>query len=193
MLIIGEIFVDEDVATERFSCDLPRCRGACCTLEGGRGAPLLDEEVALLREYYPRIRRFLSHRNERHIRDTGMTDGFDGNHATACIDNRDCVFVVYDGKIATCAIEKCYLAGEIPWRKPVSCHLFPLRYAEGSTRVLRYERIEECRPGRKLGARLMSPLREFAGEALRRRFGLPWYGEFLANCETRDRLTDLKT
>ena len=189
MMLIGEIRVEEDVVPAQFSCDLTRCRGACCTLAGGRGAPLLDEEASFLTRYFQMIRRHLSPRSEAHIRENGMTEGFAGNHATTCIDDRDCVFVVYEGKIATCAIEKSFLAGEIPWRKPVSCHLFPLRYSGGPDGVLRFEQIDECNPGRALGLSLKKFLREFTGEALVRRFGGAWYQKFLAACENRGRLT----
>ena len=73
MMLIGEIRVDENVPPAQFSCDLAQCRGACCTLEGGRGAPLLDEEASLLSRDFQIIRRYLSPRSEAHIRKYGMT------------------------------------------------------------------------------------------------------------------------
>lgn len=190
MMIIAGISVDDDVAGERFSCDLSRCLGGCCTLRGGRGAPLLEEEVGLLHRYYPVLREYLSAEGEKQIRHQGMTEETGGDHATTCIEDRDCVFVVYDGPVATCAIEKCFLEGRIPWRKPLSCHLFPLRYTGGEGGTLRYERIEECRPGRVLGRSQNRLLRDFTGDALIRRFGREWYGRFLAACADRDRMTE---
>ena len=45
MFTIDEIIVDGRVADVHFACDLGECKGACCTLKGGRGAPITDEEV----------------------------------------------------------------------------------------------------------------------------------------------------
>jgi len=185
MFIVDEILVGEEVATQRFSCDLARCKGACCTLEGGRGAPLLDDEKDLIDRYLPLIGKRLDRRNLEAIRDRGAVDGYPGSYATSCIDDRDCVFVTREGGVAKCAIEKSYLEGEIPWRKPVSCHLFPLRYSEGSTPALRYEVIGECDAGRKRGAEEGTRLHQFMKESLVRRFGEPWYMKFEETCVER--------
>jgi len=185
MFTIGEILVEEEIATERFSCDLARCKGACCTLEGGRGAPLLDEEKEMIERYLPVVARRLEPGNLEAIRLQGPVDGYHGSYATTCIDDRDCVFVIRESGVAKCAIEKSFLEGEIPWRKPVSCHLFPLRYSEGSTPALRYEVIGECDPGRRKGDREGTPLHEFVRESLVRRFGADWFAEFSKKCEER--------
>jgi hypothetical protein len=95
------------------------------------------------------------------------------------------VFVIRDAGVATCAIEKSYLEGEIPWRKPVSCHLFPLRFSEGSTPALRYEVIGECDAGRKKGEADGVQLHRFVKDSLVRRFGAPWYAKFEEKCNER--------
>lgn len=175
MIIVDQILVDESVATERFSCDLAGCKGACCTLQGGRGAPLLDEEKALVEGAVPVVRKHLSRRSRSEIDRRGAVDGPAGSYATTCIDDRDCVFVVYDGDVAKCSIEAAWLRGEYPWRKPVSCHLFPLRYAATGRGLLRYESIAECAPGRSKGKAEQTPLHSFVKDALVRRFGAGWY------------------
>jgi hypothetical protein len=182
MVIIGEVLVEEEIATERFSCDIARCKGACCTIEGGRGAPLLDEEKALIERYLPVVRKHLSPRGITEIGRKGPTDGFPGNHATTCIDDRDCVFVIYDGDVAMCAIEHAFRKGEIPWRKPVSCHLFPLRYSGAAPGMLRYEPVPECSPGRRKGMAETTGLHDFLKEALIRRLGSDWYARFRGWC-----------
>jgi hypothetical protein len=176
MMIIGEIPVDDAVASQRFSCDLARCKGACCTLEGGRGAPLLDEEKELAERAVPVVRKYLSPRSLNEIASRGAVEGARGSYGTTCIDDRDCVFVYYEGDVAKCSIEAAYNRGEFPWRKPVSCHLFPLRYAPGGSGLLRYEAIAECAPGREKGKADGTPLHEFLKDALVRRFGADWYG-----------------
>jgi len=185
MFIVDEILVGEEIATERFSCDLALCKGACCTLEGGRGAPLLDDEKDLIEKFLPVIGKRLQERNLGVIRERGVADGYPGSYATTCIDDRDCVFVTREAGVARCAIEKSYLAGEIPWRKPVSCHLFPLRFTEGSTPALRYEVIGECEAGRRRGAQEGNPLHRFVKESLVRRFGAAWYMRFEETCAER--------
>jgi hypothetical protein len=176
MMVIGEILVDDALSTERFSCDLARCKGACCTLEGGRGAPLLNEEKVLVEHALPVVRKYLSPRSLNEIASRGAVDGQRGSYATNCIDDRDCVFVFYDGDVAKCSIEAAYNNGEYPWRKPVSCHLFPLRYAAGGSAFLRYEAIAECAPGRERGRADGTPLPVFLKDAIVRRFGEEWYG-----------------
>lgn len=174
MLVIGEIVVEEAVVREQFSCDLPACRGACCTLEGGRGAPLLDEERAQVELHAPAVRKYLSDTHRDALTRKGGVEGYAGAWATVCVDDRACVFVSYDGPIARCAFELAWSAGEIPFRKPVSCHLFPLRYSGGPEGVLRYEEIPECGPGRLKGRREGTPLAAFVREAVARRLGAPW-------------------
>ena len=176
MLIIGEVFVEEEIALERFSCDLAKCKGACCTLQGARGAPLLDDEKDLVERYFPAVRKYLAPRNIRVIERNGMVDGYQGAYATTCVQDRDCVFVTYEGDVAKCSIELAFNNGEIPWRKPVSCHLFPLRYSGGGPGLLRYEAIPECSPGREKGKTEDTGLHDFLKEALVRRLGADWYG-----------------
>jgi hypothetical protein len=178
MMIIGKIPVEDAVVAEKFSCDLAKCKGACCTLEGGRGAPLLDEEKSLVERAIPVVLKHLPARSQNEIASRGAVDGVRGSYATTCIDDRDCVFVVYDGDVAKCSIEAAFNRGEYPWRKPVSCHLFPLRYAPNGAGLLRYESIAECAPGRAKGKTDGTPLHLFVKEALVRRFGAEWYERF---------------
>ena len=130
MFIIGEATIEEDIGHERFSCDLNRCKGACCTLPGGRGAPLDDSEVEEIARAYPSAQKYLSPRHMQMIEQSGMIEGGPGNFATACIDDKECVFVFYEDGIARCSFEKAFLNGEISWRKPLSCHLFPVRISK---------------------------------------------------------------
>ena len=182
MLIIGDIVVDDAVATQRFSCDLAKCKGACCTLEGGRGAPLLDAEKDLVERHATAVRKYLSPLHIAAIERKGPVDGFPGAFATTCVDNRACVFVSYDGDIARCSLEIAFQKGEITWRKPVSCHLFPLRYSGGGAGVLRYEEIPQCSAGRDQGKRDDTRLHDFLEDAIVRRLGADWHGLLTEAC-----------
>lgn len=182
MMIIGEVLVDDAIAQTRFSCDLRKCRGACCTLEGARGAPLLDREKELVERVLPVVRKYLSPQSLSVIERKGAVEGYAGNFSTACIGDRDCVFVMYEGDVAKCSIEHAFNRGETGWRKPVSCHLFPLRYSGTAPGFLRYEEIPECAAGREKGKAEGTPLREFVREAMVRRFGGEWVAGLDEQC-----------
>ena len=185
MFVIGEAVVEENVATERFSCDVSKCKGACCTLPGGRGAPLEDREVDEILAAFPSAAAYLPARNLDVIAREGMVEGTPGSYATTCIDDRDCVFVYYEGDVARCALERAYADGKTSWRKPVSCHLFPIRIRRDTMDRIRYERIPECAPGRQLGLSAGTPLYEYLRPALVRKYGEQWYEEFHRACEVR--------
>jgi hypothetical protein len=182
MVVIGEAVIDTAVARANFCCDLERCKGACCTLEGGRGAPLEDDEVLEIVKAYPIVKQYLDEKNIRAIEASGLYDGSPGDFATACIDRRECVFVYHDGDIAKCSFEKAYAKGEIDWRKPLSCHLFPIRIRRFGKDFVRYEQIEECEAGRTLGTAQNTKLYDFLRTALIRKYGEEWYAKFIAYC-----------
>jgi hypothetical protein len=180
MFKVLDVLVDDALATTRFACDLGACKGACCTMPGGRGAPLDDEEVEPLTNAIPAALPYLSERNRRVIRTIGALEGAPGDMATRCIDNRDCVFVYYEGEVAKCAIERAHFDGKTEFRKPISCHLFPIRSNElFGGEVLHYERITECKPALKRGERKDVPLYVFLKEAIVRAYGQEFYSELL--------------
>ena len=45
MIIVQNSIVSDDIADQRFDCDLACCKGACC-VDGDSGAPLMEDEVA---------------------------------------------------------------------------------------------------------------------------------------------------
>lgn len=180
MFIIGEAVVDEAVTRASFCCDVEICRGACCTLAGARGAPLEDNETQEIEKAYPFVKPFLSIKSTRTIERDGLYEGTPGNFATTCVDDRECVFVYFERGIARCGFERAYLEGRTSWRKPLSCHLFPIRIRGGSndrlpSEALHYEQLEECSGGRERGARENIPLLDFLREPLIRKYGSQWY------------------
>jgi hypothetical protein len=187
MFVILETVADKALATTHFACDLQACKGACCTTPGGRGAPLADEEVELVNAAIPAALPYLSERNRAVIAAQGAVEGTSDNYATVCIDNRDCVFVYYEGEVAKCAIERAYFNNETSFRKPISCHLFPIRSAEllGGN-YLHYERIPECEPALRRGKREKIPLYKFLKEPLVRAYGEEFYDELVASIENQD-------
>jgi hypothetical protein len=191
MFVVGEALIDETICKVSFKCDLSACKGACCCIEGGRGAPLADDEVPQLHAALTAVLPLLSERSRTIIGKRGPIDGRPGDYATTCIDNRDCVFVYYAGEeIAHCSFERAFDLGLTSWRKPLSCHLFPIRSRRLGTEVLRYEEIGECAPALNRGTIDQMPLFEFLEVPLIRRFGHEWYKSFRRSCREHFQPTD---
>lgn len=153
-------------------------------MPGSKGAPLLDEECELIHDCIPSIRHFLPQEHRETIDRDGPCTGEPGAYTTAVVRNRACVFVYYDQLTAKCAFERGYLEGLIHWRKPLSCHLFPVRVRRQSVEELAVEQIEECRPALQRGRELGVPLGDFLREALIRAYGSEWYEEFQRVCRS---------
>lgn len=179
MIEVGNVLVHEDVVRENFVCNLKKCKGACC-LEGDSGAPLNHDELHILDEIYPKVRPFMTAKGIATIEETGtyVTD-FEGDYTTPCVDtNKECAYVTWENGITKCAIEKAYEYGAINWKKPISCHLYPIRitkYPEFD--VLNYDRWSICSPACSFGNELKVHVHEFLKEPLIRKYGEEWYKE----------------
>jgi hypothetical protein len=178
MLQVGNTLVSLDLIEKQFVCNLSKCKGACC-VQGDSGAPLEDEEVELLESEYPKVKPYLRDISIETIEKNGKWQiDSDGDKVTTLVDNKECVFVVFEKGVATCAIEKAYFDGKTNFRKPVSCHLYPVRLTKYSNFVaVNYHEWDVCKPATKLGSKLEKPLFVFLKEALVRKFGNEWYDE----------------
>ncbi len=187
MLEIQAIRVDDAVRSAKFRCDLEKCHGACCCIAGWRGAPLADDEVEEMLRAVPLASRFLSASHRAVLDAEGAFEGRPGDYATVCVDDRECVFVYYDERrIARCAFERAYEEGLTTWRKPISCHLFPIRVRGDGRETLHYEEIPECRDARTTGVAENVPLYDFLESPLKRKYGSSWYAEFRKACVKND-------
>lgn len=185
MFIIGEAVIDDDVSEASFCCDLEICKGACCYIDGGRGAPLEDDEVLEINKALPVVKTYLPERSLQTIATSGPVEGAAGNYATNCVENKECVFVLFEHGIAKCSFEKAFEVGEIDWRKPLSCHLFPLRIRKFGKDFIHYEMIAECDAGRQKGRTNATKLHDFLKEPLVRRYGEGWYEKLRQACKTK--------
>lgn len=177
MLEIGKTIVSFDVLEEYFLCDLMKCRGACC-VEGDSGAPLTQEEAVIIEKIYPLVEPYLSKEGKKMIeaQGTSMVD-HDGDLVTPLVNNRECAFTFKDEQgITKCGIERAFLDGKVNFRKPVSCHLFPIRITEYKHfDAVNYQQLQICKPGRKCGAGQKLSLYQFLKEPLIRKYGTDWY------------------
>jgi hypothetical protein len=178
MFQIGKTIVSEDILEKEFVCNLSACKGACC-VDGDAGAPLSEAETKILESIYPKVKPFLRKEGIAAIETQGTwRKGTDGDLETPLIDEKDCAYVIYDGKTALCGIEQAYNQGVIDWKKPVSCHLYPIRVKDFTEfAAVNYDKWEICDDACSLGKELEVPVYKFVKEALIRRFGEDWYIE----------------
>ena len=174
LIILNDIALDELILTQPFACDLDQCKGACCTLKGGSGAPLRDDEAKSLADATPAALQYLSRESQAYIAKHGIINGEAGDLTVQCIDDAQCVFVYFEKDIARCALERAYLEGQNEFRKPISCHLFPIRVADFGGPYLYYEEFSECRPAFENGRRTHSRVVDCTRDALSRDFGEEW-------------------
>ncbi len=181
MIKVGEVLVSDDIKEKEFVCNLDKCKGACC-VEGDFGAPLLEEELAILEEIYPQVKKYLSPEGIAEIERQGThTVDDEGELCTPVIGGRECVYAIYDKKgILKCGIEQAYNDGEISWKKPISCHLYPIRVTQKkSFEALNYHKWHICSPACALGHELKVPVYKFLKDPLIRKYGKDWYDELV--------------
>lgn len=179
MFQLGKTIISEDIIEKDFVCNLSACKGACC-VDGDAGAPLEKHEAALLGDIYSKIKPFLRAEGVEVIESQGVfIETEERELETPLIDGADCAYVIFDEhNTAFCAIEEAYNQGEINWKKPVSCHLYPIRvkdYSEFS--AVNYHHWHICDDACQLGKELQVPVYKFVKEALIRKFGEDWYME----------------
>lgn len=179
MFQLGKTIVSEDLLEKDFVCNLAACKGACC-IDGDAGAPLELQETKIMQDIYPKIKPFLRQEGIDAIEAQGkFITTEDGEFETPLIDGADCAYVIFDKKgTALCAFEEAYNQGETDWKKPVSCHLYPVRVKEYSEfSALNYHKWEICDAACTLGKELQVPVYKFVKQALIRKFGEDWYME----------------
>lgn len=176
---IGEVLVQSDLAEIPFACPVERCRGACCTVPGGEeGAPLRPGEVEILAAVLPVVLPRLPAEARQYVERQGAVLERRGSFYTRCLPQGPCVFVVWEGQTARCAFEQAYEEGAIEFRKPLSCHLFPLRLrSQAGQSYLVFEPFEECAPAYDHGRCCGQTVLGMVGAALHRAFGARWCGE----------------
>lgn len=179
MIEVGKVLVHEDLISNDFVCNLTKCKGICC-IEGDAGAPLRESEKAILDEIYDKVKPYMTEAGIQAIEEQGkyVIDA-DGDLTTTCVGgNKECAYVTWENGITKCAIEKAYELGEINWKKPISCHLYPIRttnYPEFD--VLHYDRWHICKDACRFGKELKVPVYKFLKDPLVREYGAEWYEE----------------
>jgi hypothetical protein len=178
MIAIGETLVSEELLEKKFVCDLNACKGACC-VEGESGAPLEDKEVLILEEIYEKVKPYIPADGIKAIEKQGkhVIDS-DGERVTPLVKGKHCAYTYFENGMALCAIEKAHKEGKIDFKKPVSCHLYPVRIDKTNMYdSVKYERWSICKAACVNGEKLQVPVYRFVKEALIRKYGKKWYAE----------------
>ena len=171
--------ISDDIRDKEFVCNLEKCKGACC-VEGDFGAPLEESELQILEDIYPVVKPYLTAKGIKTIEKQGKhTIDDDGDLCTPVIDGRECAYSSYDKKgVLKCGIEQAYNDGKISWKKPISCHLYPIRVtAKKNFEALNYHKWHICSPACTLGKALQVPIYKFLKDPLIRKYGPEWYAD----------------
>ncbi|MHA4738323.1 DUF3109 family protein [Dyadobacter sp. MSC1_007] len=187
MILIENTCISDDIEDQQFVCNLDKCKGACC-VEGDSGAPLDEGELAILDEIYPQVAPYLTEAGKAVIAKEGTyTKDWDGDYVTPIINGKECAYAIYDKRgILKCGIEEAYNDGKITYKKPISCHLYPIRVTKYEQyHALNYDRWEICSPACSLGQELKVPVYKFLKEPLIRAYGEDWYRQLSAEIDER--------
>lgn len=191
MIAIDNVLLSDEILSEEFVCDLSACKGACC-VDGDAGAPLENKELKELNAALPHVLPYLDDISRREI-------GRQGNYVydkefgwvTPTIDSKMCVYGIIDNSgIVKCAIEQAYNDKKISWKKPISCHLFPIivkKSKDGVTQFANYQpREDSCKQACTLGKKLQVPVYKFLEEPLTRKFGDEFFAALEATAKDRE-------
>ena len=177
MIAIDNTIVSEHLLEKKFVCDLNACKGECC-VAGDSGAPLEFEEIAIMEEIVDKVKPYLPKDGVKAIEKQGVcVIDSDGDYTTPLVKGKHCAFTIFDtAGIAKCGIEQAYYDGKIKWKKPISCHLYPVRISKFKDyEAVNYSKWDICEPACACGAKLDVPVYKFLKEPLIRKYGKDWY------------------
>lgn len=184
MIQIGDTIVSLDVIEKKFCCDLSVCKGICC-VEGDAGAPLEEKEEEYIRENYEKIKLYMKPEGIQAVEEQGWAViDVEGDLGTPLIHGRECAYAIEENGSCWCAIEKAWTEGESTFRKPVSCHLYPIRITRyPSFQAVNYDEWKICIGAKIKGEQEGVPLYIFLKDALIEKYGAEWYEQlcYVAN------------
>lgn len=185
MILIDDTCISDDIAEKFFVCNLEKCKGACC-VEGDLGAPLEESELPVLEDIYEAVKPYLTPEGIAAIEEQGKyIKDWEGDYSTTTINDRECAYAFYDDRgILKCGIEQAYLEGKTGFKKPISCHLYPIRITKYENfHALNYDRWSICSDACTLGEQLGVEVYRFLKEPLIRAYGEEWYRQLTEEIE----------
>ncbi len=184
MFLIDDVLINEEIYQKNFICNIEKCKGACCW-EGDFGAPLDVDEIELIEKDYEAIKVHLDQEGIDHIEKNGIYEYVKDlrKNATTLLKDGRCVFLSMKDGVAKCGIEKAHEAGVTNFKKPISCHLYPIRIdqnKENGFDVLKYDKWDICNAACTLGDEHKVRIYEFLKDALTRKYGDEFYAQLKA-------------
>jgi Protein of unknown function (DUF3109) len=180
VIAIDNVLVSDEVVEAQFVCDLMKCKGGCCE-DGDAGAPLEKGELEIINNIFETIKPYLTREGLRWIEKHGRyVYDREFGWVTPTIEGKMCVYGFRDENgIIKCGIEQAYREGKIEFKKPISCHLYPITIKSGKKGEydkVNYEPRETlCKPACSLGKKLKVPVFEFLKEPIVRKYGEDFY------------------
>lgn len=179
MIAVKDTLVSDDLLEKKFVCDLNACKGACC-VEGDGGAPLEQSELKQLADNFDVVKKYMTAEGVLAVEKNGFFEvDRNGDYETPLVEGKHCAFVFFEENgTAKCSYEKAFNKGEINFRKPVSCYLYPVRLKKiGDTIAVNYHEWDICAPACSCGSSLNVKVYKFLKQPLTERFGEEWYNE----------------
>ncbi|MEN9950379.1 MAG: hypothetical protein RLY85_1131 [Bacteroidota bacterium] len=180
LISIDSILISDDIVEEQFVCDLTQCKGGCCE-DGDAGAPLTDEELDEVKQAFEKVMHLMPKDGLKEVERNGLYR-YDREFGwvTPTVDDKICAYGFRDAKgVIKCAFEEAYNQGLISWKKPISCHLYPIKRSKSrfsAHELLNYDPREGmCSPACSLGKSLKVPVYRFLKDALVRAYGTDFY------------------
>ena len=176
MLAIENTLISNDVLEKKFVCDLNKCKGACC-VAGDSGAPLENEELEILKNIYTKIKPYMSAEGIKAVEEKGLyVKDMEGEFTTTLITNKECAYTIWENGIAKCSIEIAFNDGKTNFKKPISCHLYPVRITRYQDfDAINYHEWSICTDACELGKLQKVTVFEFVKEALVLKYGEDWF------------------
>ncbi|MFM2358017.1 MAG: hypothetical protein RLY16_9 [Bacteroidota bacterium] len=180
MIAIDNVLISDEIVQEQFVCDLNKCKGGCC-VDGDAGAPLNFDELKEIDAVYETVLPYLTEESKAELARQGKyVYDREFGWVTPTINGSICVYGLTDEKgIVKCAIEQAYLEGKVKWKKPISCHLFPIRLSQSEDKQTDYmnysPREDLCAAACSLGKKLKVPVYVFLKESITRKYGEEFY------------------
>ena len=179
MIAIENVLISDEVIDAQFVCDLSKCKGGCCE-DGDAGAPLTKEELDFVNNAYEIVKPYMTREGVAVTERQGRYE-YDREFGwvTPTIEGKMCAYGIRDKNgIIMCAFEQAFNDGKTPWKKPISCHLYPIKVKKTNEyELLNYEPREGmCSPACVLGKKLKVPTYVFLKDALIRKYGEDFYG-----------------
>lgn len=172
--------VSDEIAEAEFVCNISKCKGGCCE-DGDAGAPLTDAELDEVNKAYEIVKPRMTKEGIREVEKNGLYR-YDREFGwvTPTVDDKICTYGYKDKQgVIKCVFEEAYNDKQITWKKPISCHLYPIKKSKSkytNNEMLNYEpRTDLCSSGCSFGKELKVPVYKFLKEPIIRAYGEDFY------------------